>query len=73
MYYGHPEVDIAMTQLFGGFSGRFYECYKEAGKMEPGYADRRDLYNLYQLLNHLNMFGSGYLGSVRRILSRYAG
>ena len=73
VYYGHPEVDIAMTQLFGGFSGRFYECYKEAGKMEPGYADRRDLYNLYQLLNHLNMFGSGYLGSVRRILSRYAG
>ena len=73
VYYGHPEVDIAMTELFGGFSRRFYECYNEAGNMEPGYADRRDLYNLYQLLNHLNMFGSGYLGSVKRILTRYAG
>ena len=73
VYYGHPEVDIAMTELFGGFSGRFYECYRVAGRMESGYADRRDLYNLYQLLNHLNMFGSGYLGSVRRIITRYAG
>ena len=72
-YYGCPEVDLAMTELFGGFPGRFYDAYKEAGCLELGYADRRDLYNLYQLLNHLNMFGSGYLPSVKRILRRYAG
>ena len=71
VYYGHPEVDLAMTELFGGFPSRFYEAYKEAGDLKPGYEDRRDLYNLYQLLNHLNMFGSGYLGSVQRIVNRY--
>ena len=73
VYYGHPEVDLAMTELFGGFPSRFYEAYKEAGNLKPGYADRRDLYNLYQLLNHLNMFGSGYLGVVQKIVNRYAG
>ena len=46
-YYGHPEADLAMTQLFGGFSSDFYEAYKEAADLESGYADRRDLYNLY--------------------------
>ena len=71
VYYGHPEVDIAMTELFGGFPRSFYEAYKEAGMMQPGYEDRRDLYNLYQLLNHLNMFGRGYLSEVRWILKKY--
>ena len=70
VYYGHPEVDIAMTELFGGFPKRFYDAYRG---IEPGYEDRRDLYNLYQLLNHLNMFGGGYLGSVKRILEKYSG
>lgn len=72
VYYGHPEVDLAMTELFGGFPGRFYEAYTEYGKLGPGYKDRRDLYNLYQLLNHLNMFGGGYLASVRSVINRYA-
>ena len=72
VYWGHPEADIAMTELFGGFPRQFYDAYRSAGCLEAGYADRRDLYNLYHLLNHLNMFGSGYLGSVRRILNRYA-
>ena len=69
VYYGHPEVDIAMTELFGGFPRRFYDAYG----LEPGYKDRRDLYNLYQLLNHLNMFGGGYYESVMRVLERYSG
>jgi len=69
VYYGHPEVDIAMTELFGGFPKRFYDAYG----IEQGYEDRRDLYNLYQLLNHLNMFGGGYLGSVKRVLEKYSG
>ena len=70
-YYGHPEADLAMTELFGGFSSEFYAAYKEALPLEAGYADRRDLYNLYHLLNHLNLFGSGYLFSVKSILRRY--
>ena len=73
VYYGHPEADLAMTELFGGFSERFYRAYREITGLDPGYPDRRDLYNLYHLLNHLNLFGSGYLGSVQRILDRYAG
>lgn len=72
-YYGHPEIDIAMTELFGGFPQAFYEAYREAGMLQPGYGERKDLYNLYQLLNHLNMFRSGYLPDVRRILKKYAG
>lgn len=73
VYYGHPEIDIAMTELFGGFPQVFYEAYRDTGMLQPGYGDRKDLYNLYQLLNHLNMFGRGYLPDVRRILKKYAG
>ena len=73
VYRGHPEADLAMTELFGGFPSRFYRTYREIACLEPGYDDRRDLYNLYHLLNHLNLFGSGYLGSVKRVLKRYAG
>ena len=73
VYYGHPEVDLAMTELFGGFSPAFYEAYQEIRPLNPGYQDRKEIYNLYQLLNHLNMFGSSYLPSVRRILKRLSG
>ena len=72
-YYGHREADLAMTELFGGFNSRFYEAYNEAFPLESGYEDRRDLYNLYHLLNHLNMFGQNYLDGVRAILREYAG
>lgn len=71
VYVGHAEADIAMTELFGGFSKEFYAAYREAGLLQEGYSDRRDLYNLYQLLNHLNLFGQAYLSSVRRIVERY--
>lgn len=70
-YYGHREADLAMTELFGGFNSRFYEAYNEAFPLESGYEDRRDLYNLYHLLNHLNMFGQNYLDGVRAILREY--
>ena len=70
-YVGNREADIAMTELFGGFGQEFYEAYKKAAPLEPGYEERRDLYNLYQLLNHLNIFGSGYLGPVLSIVSEY--
>ena len=71
VYVGHAEADIAMTELFGGFSAAFYAAYREAAPMQAGYEDRRDLYNLYQLLNHLNMFGGSYLSSVNRIVKRF--
>lgn len=70
-YVGHAEADIAMTELFGGFSRTFYDAYKETGLLQPGYGRRRNLYNLYHLLNHLNMFGGSYLFSVKRIIGEY--
>ena len=71
VYVGHAEADIAMTELFGGFPQEFYSAYRETGLLQPDYEGRRDLYNLYQLLNHLNLFGRSYLSSVRRILDKY--
>ncbi len=70
-YVGHAEADLAMTELFGGFAPAFYGAYREVSPLPPGYEDRREIYNLYHLLNHLNLFGSGYYGSVMRILRRY--
>ena len=72
VYVGCNEADIAMTELFGGFDKRFYDSYFEFMGMISGYADRRDLYNLYHLLNHLNLFGSSYLYAVIRIIDRYS-
>jgi protein-ribulosamine 3-kinase len=72
VYYGHPEADLAMTELFGGFSPEFYRAYGDEKRLEPGYAERRDLYNLYHMLNHLNIFGGSYSGSVRSIVSHYS-
>lgn len=59
-----------MTELFGGFPRRFYAAYEEAAPLQPGYERRRDVYNLYHLLNHLNMFGRVYLSEVKRIVGR---
>ena len=69
-YVGCAEADIAMTELFGGFARSFYSVYQESGLLMPGYEDRRDIYNLYHLLNHLNLFGSSYLSSVRNIVKK---
>ncbi len=70
-YVGHAEADLAMTELFGGFSPLFYDAYREICPPAPGYGHRRELYNLYHLLNHLNLFGAAYAGSVRRVLRAY--
>lgn len=72
VYVGHAEADLAMTELFGGFAPAFYGAYEEAGPLLPGYADRRDLYNLYHLLNHLNLFGRSYYGPVMQIVRRFS-
>ena len=71
-YIGHFEAELAMTELFGGFPPAFYEAYREVNPIDSEYRERRDLYNLYHLLNHLNLFGGSYLSSVRQILNRYS-
>jgi len=68
VYYGDRETDLAMTELFGGFPPEFYASYNEAFPLPEGYAARKNLYNLYHLLNHLNLFGGGYLGQVKATL-----
>lgn len=73
VYYGDREADLAFTELFGGFSKRFYQAYQEAWPLEPGYPDRRDFYNLYHLLNHLNLFGPVYASQVISVINHYAG
>ena len=73
VYYGHREADLAMTSLFGGFTKTFYSAYESAFPLVPGYPEREPLYQLYHLMNHLNLFGTGYYGQVLSILKRYAG
>jgi fructosamine-3-kinase len=70
VYYGDREADLAMTELFGGFPREFYDAYNEAFPLDEGYAERKRLYNLYHLLNHLNLFGGGYRGQVEATLRR---
>lgn len=73
VYYGDREADIAMTELFGRRGDAFYGAYQEAWPLNAGYARRRNLYNLYHVLNHANLFGGGYVAQasdlIRRLLS----
>jgi len=71
VYYGHREADIAMTELFGGFPSGFRDAYQGTWPLEPGFEERRNLYNLYHLLNHLNLFGSSYWPGVMSSISQY--
>ena len=68
VYYGDREADLAMTELFGGFGSGFYAAYQEAWPLDPGYRVRKDLYNLYHVLNHFNLFGGGYAGQAQRLI-----
>lgn len=70
VYYGDAEADLAMTELFGGFPRAFYEGYAQIAPIDAGYARRRDLYNLYHVLNHANLFGGGYAAQAERMMSR---
>ncbi|HWR87090.1 MAG TPA: fructosamine kinase family protein [Acidiferrobacterales bacterium] len=70
VYYGDREADLAMTELFGGFGPDFYAAYRETWPLDPGYHVRRDLYNLYHVLNHLNLFGGGYRGQAEQLIER---
>lgn len=70
VYYGDREADLAMTELFGGFAPAFYEAYRAEYPLEAGYATRKHLYNLYHVLNHLNLFGGGYRVQAERMIGR---
>ena len=71
VYYGHSMVDIAMSRLFGGFGSEFYDAYHQIIPQPVHHDIQIDLYQLYYLLVHLNLFGSGYYSSVSSILKRY--
>ena len=70
VYYGDRECDLAMTELFGGYSADFYAAYRAAYPLDSGYAVRRDLYNLYHILNHANLFGGGYARQAEQMMQK---
>lgn len=71
VYFGHREADLAMTKLFGGFSSEFYSAYNEEYTLAEGWEYRENLYKLYHILNHLNLFGSGYLSQTISLIKYY--
>lgn len=71
VYYGNREVDIAMSTLFGGFTSEFYIGYNDEFPLLEGWKERLDIWNLYPLLVHLNLFGRAYLGQIESILKRF--
>lgn len=70
VYFGDREADLAMTELFGGFGTAFYRSYQEVWPLDPGYGVRKNLYNLYHVLNHLNLFGGGYASQAQGLVER---
>ena len=68
VYFGDRETDLAMTELFGGFGENFYAGYRAGFPPDEGYGTRKRLYNLYHVLNHLNLFGAGYLGQSESLI-----
>ena len=71
VYHGHREIDLAMSLLFGGFKDEFYTTYQEIYPLEKGFIKRKDIYNMYPLLVHLNLFGSTYYSSIDTIVSKF--
>lgn len=69
-YIGDREVDIAMTELFGGFPAAFYGGYNEIWPLDGGCKRRKTLYNLYHILNHFNLFGGGYESQANRMIEQ---
>lgn len=69
-YFGDREADLAMTELFGGFPAEFYRGYNQVHPIDPGYKQRKPLYNLYHILNHFNLFGGGYAGQANRMIEQ---
>lgn len=70
VYYGDREADLAMTELFGGFTQDFYAAYRAHAPLDPGYRVRKTLYNLYHVLNHANFFGGGFAAQAAGMIER---
>ncbi|CAN5133765.1 hypothetical protein BH23BAC1_BH23BAC1_00330 [soil metagenome] len=70
VYYGHREAEIAFTKLFGGFDASFYNAYNESFPLLPGFDSRIEIYNMYYLLVHVNLFGLSYLSPVERTIKK---
>ncbi|MDZ7695282.1 MAG: fructosamine kinase family protein [Balneolaceae bacterium] len=71
VYYGHREIELAFTHMFGGFSSDFYRAYEEVWPLASGFSSRKDIYNLYPLLVHTNLFGGHYGRQVESIVRRF--
>lgn len=71
VYYGHPEMDLSFTKMFGGFSPEFYSGYESESPLEPEFSERVPIYNLYPLLVHVNLFGGHYTSQFKSILKNY--
>ncbi len=71
IYYGHPEMDLAFSKMFGGFSQEFYDGYESVQPLEPSFNGRIDIYNLYPLLVHVNLFGGGYIRQAVQFLKQF--
>lgn len=71
VYYGNREVELAFTKLFGGFPPEFYKTYMEITPFTSGFEERIEIYNLYPLLVHVNLFGSGYISGIERTLQKF--
>ncbi|MBN1301202.1 MAG: fructosamine kinase family protein [Melioribacteraceae bacterium] len=71
VYYGHREADLGMTYLFGGFDSGFYKAYNEHYPLPSGWEERIDIYKLYHVMNHLNLFGTGYYSHALSIVKSY--
>ncbi|WP_186757667.1 fructosamine kinase family protein [Echinicola salinicaeni] len=71
VYYGHREIDLSFSKLFGGFQSRFYEAYNDIFPLEPDFETRADIHNLYPLLVHLNLFGQSYLPGIKKVLKKF--
>lgn len=69
-YWGDRECDLAMTELFGGFQPDFYQGYESVAPLSAGYEERKDIYNLYHVLNHCNLFGGHYLEQAQSIIKK---
>ena len=72
VFYGHREAELAFTSLFGGFDSQFYQSYQESFPLHRGFESRVDLFNMYPLMVHVNLFGTSYLSGVDAVLRRYA-
>ncbi len=70
-YFGNREIELAFTRLFGGFSSTFYESYQHTWPLQPGFEERVDIYNLYPLMVHVNLFGRSYLSGIESVMRRY--